>query len=54
MTLTFYGQTDQNPGNVSWSTVGLSDSSPNVLANFPWSSVRVLQLQQNQGAGVCQ
>jgi hypothetical protein len=54
MTLTFYGQTDQNRGNVSWSTVGLSDSSPNVLANFPWSRVRVLKIHKDMGSGSCQ
>jgi len=38
----FYGQTDVNAGNVTWSSLGVTKAAS--LANLPWSQMRVLDL----------
>jgi hypothetical protein len=42
-TMAIYGQSDMNPGNVRWSSVGVPKNGPS-LANLPWSSFRVLTI----------
>jgi len=41
--LALYAVSDVNPGNISWSSVGMSKAPS--LANLPWSRFRVLQIR---------
>jgi hypothetical protein len=43
--LAWYGQMDQNAGNVSWSSAGVDNTTQRSFSAFPWSSVHVLQIQ---------
>jgi hypothetical protein len=40
--LAFYGQTDMNAGNMTWSSIGVPKDPS--LANLPWNSFRVLSV----------
>jgi hypothetical protein len=41
--VTIYGQTDQNAGNLSWSSIGVPKDAS--LTALPWGSMRVLKME---------
>jgi hypothetical protein len=47
-TVAFYGQTDANVGNVTWSGIGVPKDAS--LANLPWYRMRVLSLAAVPGS----
>ena len=42
--LALRGVTDQNPGTLTWASVGVPDNAPS-LRNFPWNRLRVLEFR---------